>query len=117
MTTMTVPDRSREQRLDAIKQANYIRTWRSVLKQDIKAGRVSVVDVLRDPAPEVETMAVFDLLLAAPKFGRVKVTKVLSRQAVSPSKTVGGLSPRQRASLVEALSDTEAHQGVSGDAS
>lgn len=116
MTTMTMPDRSLEQRLDAIKQANYIRTWRSVLKRDIKAGRVSVVDVLRDPVPEVETMKVFDLLLAAPKYGRVKVTKTLQRQAVSPSKTVGGLSCRQRAALVEALSGTLAHSGGSGDA-
>lgn len=113
MTTMTreTPDRSLGQRLDALQKGNYIRTWRAVLKQDIKAGRVLVADVLRDPVEEVETMKVFDLLLAAPKYGRVKVTKVLSRQAVSPSKTVGGLSRRQRVSLVEALSGTTAQQG------
>ncbi len=42
----------------------------------------------------------FDLLLAVPKYGRVKVNKILSQCRISPSKTLGGLSERQRGELV-----------------
>ena len=42
----------------------------------------------------------FDLLLAVPKYGRVKVNKILAQCRISPSKTLGGLSERQRAELV-----------------
>jgi hypothetical protein len=35
--------------------------------------------------------------------GRVKVNAMLRKEAVSPAKTVGGLSVRQRALLVERL--------------
>ncbi len=49
------------------------------------------------------TMKVFDLLLAVPKYGRVKVNKTLTQCRISPSKTVGWMSPRQRAELVSLL--------------
>jgi hypothetical protein len=39
-----------------------------------------------------------------PKIGPVKAGRLLTIAHISPSKTVGGLSERQRASLVELLS-------------
>ena len=56
-----------------------------------------------EPPTYVETAKVFDLLLAVPKYGRVKANKVLTQCRISPSKTIGGLSPRQRAELVALL--------------
>jgi hypothetical protein len=41
------------------------------------------------------------MLLAVPKVGSVKATKILNSCRVSPSKTFGGLSERQRAELAE----------------
>ena len=43
------------------------------------------------------------MLLAVPKYGRVKVNKVLLQCRISPSKTIGGLSQRQRTELVSML--------------
>ena len=43
------------------------------------------------------------MLLAVPKYGRVKVNKVLVQCRISPSKTIGGLSQRQRTELVSML--------------
>ena len=40
------------------------------------------------------------MLLAVPKYGRVKVNKILQQCRISPSKTIGGLSERQRTELV-----------------
>jgi hypothetical protein len=46
------------------------------------------------------TATVADLLLALPMYGPVKVNKLLSRCRIAPAKTIGGLSPRQRAALL-----------------
>jgi hypothetical protein len=99
----TPPDRSLRQRQDALRKANEIRTQRAVLKRDVTARRVSARDVLLEPPEFVETMKVYALLLAVPKAGRVKVDKALRRCGVSPSKTVGGLSERQREELVRLM--------------
>src|SRR5438477_8115441 len=96
----TAPERSLHQRMDALKRANDIRTRRAQLKRDLKAGRHSIHKLLMDPPEYVETAKVFDMLLAVPKYGRVKVNKVLTTCRISPSKTIGGLSERQRSELV-----------------
>ncbi len=97
------PERSLTQRLDALQKANSIRTRRAQLKRDLKGGRTSIHTLLLDPPDYVETAKVFDMLLAVPKYGRVKVNKALSQCRISPSKTIGGLSERQRGELVSHL--------------
>jgi hypothetical protein len=94
------PDRSYEQRMAGLEKANDIRSRRAEWKRDVKAGRCSVVDALAAPPWWMGTMKLFDLLLAIPKCGRVKVGKILTACKVSPSKTVGGLSERQRGELL-----------------
>ncbi len=97
------PERSLNQRMDALHRANEIRTRRAQLKRDLKAGRQSIHSLLLDPPEWLETAKVFDMLLAVPKYGRVKVNRVLQQCRISPSKTIGGLSERQRAELVHSL--------------
>ena len=89
--------------MDALSTANEVRTLRAQLKRDLKAGRVSIGALLLDPPPYLETAKVFDMLLAVPKVGRVKAAKILNSCRVSPSKTFGGLSERQRAELAVRL--------------
>jgi hypothetical protein len=100
---VAAPERSLQQRMDALQRANQIRTRRAQLKRDLKSGRRSIHDLLLDPPDYVETAKVFDMLLAVPKYGRVKVNKVLQQCRISPSKTIGGLSQRQRTELVSML--------------
>jgi hypothetical protein len=102
-STLAPPDRSLLQRMDALNRANTIRTQRAQLKRDLKAQRTSIHQLLLEPPGFVETMKVFDALLAVPKYGRVKANKVLVWCRISPSKTIGGLSQRQRAELVSML--------------
>ena len=97
------PERSLTQRMDALKRANDIRTRRARLKRDLKAGRVQIHGLLLDPPEYLLTAKVFDLLLAVPKYGRVKVNRILTHCRISPSKTIGGLSERQRNELVSFL--------------
>jgi hypothetical protein len=97
------PERSLVQRMDALQRANEIRTRRAQLKRDLKAGRQSIHQLLLDPPEWTETAKVFDMLLAVPKYGRVKANKILNVCRISPSKTIGGLSQRQRTELVALL--------------
>ena len=89
--------------MDPLSTANEVRTLRAQLKRDLKARKVSISALLLDPPPYLETAKVFDMLLAVPKVGSVKATKILHGCRVSPSKTFGGLSERQRAELAGRL--------------
>lgn len=97
------PERSLNQRMDALARANLIRTERARLKRELKAGRYSIHTLLLNPPEYMETAKVFDVMLAVPKYGRVKVNKILAHCRVAPSKTIGGLSERQRSELVSLL--------------
>ncbi len=100
---VAAPERSLVQRMEALQRANDVRSRRAQLKRDLKAGRQPIHELLLGPPEYLSTAKVFDLLLAVPKYGRVKVNKILSQCRISPSKTIGGLSERQRAELVELM--------------
>jgi hypothetical protein len=99
-TQVQAPARSLDQRMEALKRANDIRVKRAQLKKDLKAGTVQIEGILDEPPEYVETAKVFDMLMAVPKFGRVKAARFLNQCRISQSKTVGGLSERQRAELI-----------------
>jgi hypothetical protein len=99
-TASAVPERTHEQRMRALRRANEIRSRRAQLKRDLKAGKVNVEMLLSDPPDYVLSAKAFDMILAMPKYGRVKANKILTQCRISPSKTIGGLSERQRAELV-----------------
>jgi S13-like H2TH domain len=96
----TAPERSLDQRMDALGRANKVRSRRAALKADLKRGSVSISDVLAAPPDFLLTAKVVDVLMAAPKCGRVKSAKIMELCRISPSKTVGGLSERQRGELL-----------------
>lgn len=103
ITVPQTPERSQQQRLDALRRANDIRSERARLKERLRSGEVAIADVLVDPPLCVHTAKVLDLLLAVPKYGRVKANRLLERCRVSPAKTVNGLTPRQRKELLDML--------------
>jgi hypothetical protein len=70
------------------------------------AGRIDEVLV---EVPELARGAkVYELLLAVPKLGRVRVSRLLRQYRISEAKTLGGLSERQRAELIACLRRREA---------
>jgi hypothetical protein len=89
--------------MDALRRANDIRSDRARLKERLRTGDLTITDVLNDPPSCVHTAKVLDLLLAVPKYGRVKANRLLERCRVSPAKTVNGLTPRQRKELLDML--------------
>jgi hypothetical protein len=97
------PERSPDQRIDALNRANEIRTLRAALKRDLKAGTTSIDALMLDPPACLQTAKVLDVLLALPKIGKVKAATILDSCRVSPSKTFGGLTDRQRAEFAARL--------------
>ena len=98
-----MPARSLEQRLLALRRANEVRLARAQLKKELAAGTCRIEDILVD-APELARGAkVYDLLLAVPKLGRVRVSTLLRHCQISETKTLGGLSERQRTELIASL--------------
>ena len=102
-TAASVPERTKDQRMKALRKANDIRSQRAQLKRDLKAGKKKVETLLLDPPDYVLSAKTFDMLLAVPKLGRVKANRILTQCRISPSKTIGGLSERQRGELVSQL--------------
>lgn len=101
-STITAPTRSSEQREAALLKANRIRVLRSELKRDIQsAGQVAVL--VLDPPWFVESMKVTVLLGTIPRVGPVRVRRIMLACHVSETKTVGGLSVRQRDELAKAV--------------
>src|SRR3954453_17580036 len=94
-----VPERTNEQRMRALRRANEIRTARAQLKRDLKRGKGKVEQLLRDPPEYVLSAKAFDMIVAVPKYGRVKANKILTQCRISPSKTTGGLAAPTRGAL------------------
>jgi hypothetical protein len=107
MSATMLPPRTLQQRMDALEKGNLIRCYRAELKRKIKAGLVTVDEVLAEPGPLLESMKVYDLLLAAPYHGHVKVGKIMRATSISPSRTVGGLTERQRGELAGIVREFE----------
>lgn len=109
---MTTPDRSLEQRLAALERANVIRSARADLKARLKDDRewrllalalLNETEALGLPAGSLDTMKVRKLLIAAPTIGAVKANRAMATRQISPSKTIAGLTERQRLELLDEL--------------
>ncbi len=97
------PERSHDQRMEALRRANEIRSRRAQLKRDLKSGHASITAMIEQPPDYVLTAKVFDMLMAVPKYGKVKATRFLNHCRIAQGKTIGGLSDRQRRELLELL--------------
>lgn len=98
-------ERSIEQRRTALLKANEVRFARAKLKRELKERRRNPLRVLQDPPDYAMNMKVEHFLMAVPRLGRSKVVVLLQRCQVSPTKTLGGLSDRQRCVLARGIKE------------
>ena len=97
------PQRSADQVKAALAKANTVRLARADYKRAIQAGQERPMDVLADPPEWAARWHVMDLLRAIPGVGPCKARKWLRHCGVADSKTIGGLTERQRRQLVVLL--------------
>ena len=91
------------QHMRALAHANEVRLARAALKRAVKAGALSVADVVRSCPPEVETMRVSELLCSQQRWGRARARKFLQPLAVGENREVGRLTVRQRTEMARRL--------------
>lgn len=103
VTAMTTPEWSLEQRREALERANGVRVSRAIFKARVKRQPMLAVEMLRQPRPAFATMKVHALMLAIPRVGPVSANKMLKLTGASPSKTLEGLTARQRHELAFVL--------------
>jgi hypothetical protein len=97
------PARSPQQRLLPLAQANEVRRQRAELKRALAAGSIPFAQMLADPPACAQTANVADLLLSIPGIGPAKTNRALAHCRIANAKTIGGLSDRQRAALIDRL--------------
>ena len=99
---MALPELDPEDRAAALAKAAEARRIRAELKQMLKAGDVTLRQVL-DRAGDSEALAkmrVIDVLGAMPAYGPVKARRLMERLDIAPTRRVRGLGPRQRDALL-----------------
>ena len=97
------PSRSDQQRREALVRANQVRSARRRLKEQLKRKEASLASLIDNYPSYLATAKVNDLLQALPGWGPARAGKLLASCHISPTKTVAGLTPRQRQALLEAL--------------
>lgn len=104
MTTLA-PPQNIEQRWAALARANETRSARARAKHDwlsltpTLAAEAAARLVVQIPDWAL-TWRVREVLLALPKVGPVRVHRIFLRAGISETKTLGGLSERQRAEVL-----------------
>lgn len=98
-----IPTLTREERLAALKKAAEARHARKELLGDIKAGKMTIFDVLTlaDNGSKIaKRVKVYQLLRAIPGWGEAKTAKWMEANHISDAKRLGGLGKHQREKLL-----------------
>lgn len=98
-------ERSLEQRQEALTRANMIRGTRAITKRLVARGE-SPYDtlLLRGQCdPLFASMKLREALEAMPGIGRIKAGRLLTMAGISPSRTMGSLTPGQWERLYAAM--------------
>jgi hypothetical protein len=95
------------QPMEALEKANRIRIQRAQLKKDLKSGKARIAEILREPPDFVLSMKVFDLIRAMPWTGPQRASQLLKKYYINDTKTIGGMSERQRQALLDHFSGAD----------
>jgi hypothetical protein len=104
----TAPVLTSEQRAAALSRAVAARAARSRLRAELKAGRLTVAELLdrADSDDQVAGMRVVTLLAALPGYGNVRAAGLLAELRIARSRRLRGLGPHQRAALLARFAET-----------
>ena len=95
---MNPPERTDEQRDEALRRACEARRERAQIRADLRLKQISFAQAMAyEPAQRIR---VFDLIRAVPGYGHARAEQLMEQLGISPVKRVGGLTERQRADLL-----------------
>jgi hypothetical protein len=102
---MALPTLTPEQRQAALEKAREARKARSELLAALKAGTISMTEVLAREDDVAKKTKVAAAVKALPGYGPAKASAVLAQAGIPDMRRIGGLGEQQRRKLTEALGD------------
>jgi len=84
-----------EQRDTALAQANRVRASHYQIRNEVKAGDLTVAEVIYLHSEEVETMAIGKLIRAQDRWGKQRASRLLNLLNISDNRRIGLLTDRQ----------------------
>jgi len=93
------PKISAEVRAKAVANAALSRRTRAEVKEGLSAGKLSFFQILNDPRQAIQRMRVKELLSAVAGIGPTRCETIMVRNAISPSRRLGGLGRHQLLAL------------------
>lgn len=101
---MALPQLTDAERRAALQKAVETRQKRAQIKKQIKAGQLSLRNVLNDTSnPIVAKMKISALLKSLPGVGKVRAQKLMNKIGIDESRRIQGLGSKQRESLLQEL--------------
>ena len=101
---MAIPQLSPEERKAALEKAKAARIKRAEVRENLKAGKLTLKEVLdMKDDPVVGRMRVSTLIETMPGYGKAKAEKVMAELHIAESRRLRGLGERQEAALLERL--------------
>jgi hypothetical protein len=102
---MVIPKLSQEDRAKALQKAQQMRSKRTELRAELKAGKVTLAQVLsKAEADEViGKMRVKYLLESLPQVGKITAAKIMDEIGIDEARRIQGLGNRQKTQLLERL--------------
>ena len=107
-TVPTPPATSLDQRREALTVANRVRMHRAAVKRQLRGmtreqGEAAVAFILQCPDPLEWSWRIRDLLSSIRSYGPARVNSILIKTRTTNSRSVTGLSSRQREEIVQCL--------------
>ena len=99
---MALPKLSLEEKRNALKKAQEVRSKRAKIRQSLKNGKTSIREVLANVKDNVVAkMRVVYLLESLPRIGKVKTKKIMTDIGIDETRRIQGLGTRQRQALMD----------------
>lgn len=101
---MALPKLTAEEKNRALKKAQEVRSKRAQVRADLKAGKLTLEDVLGRVDDEIiGKMRVIYLLESLPRIGKVRSRQIMEEVGIDDSRRVQGLGVRQKEALLKKL--------------
>lgn len=101
---MAVPKISEEDRKKALEKAQKVRKERAALREEMKAGKLAIKDVIDRKADDIiGGMRVKYVLESMPGIGKVRAKEIMDQIGIDENRKVKGLGTRQVTALLERL--------------
>jgi hypothetical protein len=101
---MALPKLTLEEKRNALKKAQEVRSKRAKIRQNLKNGKTNILEVLANINDDVVAkMRVVYLLESLPRIGKVKTKKIMTDIGIDETRRIQGLGNRQKQALIERL--------------